>query len=73
MAVEKRCDLVFITGLDLESAQVHPAPEVGLAPEIGRSGLPYAVALTKVAGEGVNAGRQRAANQLAHRSAGKSP
>ena len=73
MAVEKRRHLVFIEGLDLESAPVHPAPEVGRAPEIGRSGLTCVVALTKVAYEGVNAGRQRAATQLAHRSAGKSP
>ena len=39
MAVEKRRDPVFIEGLDLESAPVHPAPEGGRPPEIGRSGL----------------------------------
>jgi hypothetical protein len=73
MAVEKRRDLVLIEGLDLESAPVHPAPQAGQAPEIGRSGLTCIVAPTKVACEGVNAGCQRAATQLAHRSAGKSP
>ena len=73
MTVEKRRDLVFIEGLDLESAPVHPAPEVGRAPEIGRSGLTCVVALTKVACQGVNAGCQPGATQLAHRSAGQSP
>ena len=73
MAVEKRRDLVLLEGLDLESAPVHPAPQAGQAPEIGRSGLTCVVALTKVACQGVNAGCQPGATQLAHRSAGKSP
>ena len=73
MVVEKRRNLVIIEGLDLESAPVQPAPDVGQARGTGRSGLRCVVALTKLTHEGVHAGRQRAATQLARRSAGKSP